>query len=366
MRSIRTLGLLMMVSFAEALTAAGWATLPPPDADGRVQIVLPPGGRLGRLELPWTGRPVGSAFLDGSPTRYVKWWSLSRSGHALDLSVVQLGAPTQPVRLTLELAEKSEQFSDGRWVFPVKQAAELPRRFREPRRFQWNFTATRPGTYFVEVAGQGWSEEGEAVELSVAGRTRPVLMRNIDSRRRWSVSQAGRMHVPAPGPQTLVAALGEHGHFLNGDLFAVTFRPAPEGARIYLPAGTFFIVPVAEAALRGRTLQASELGVDGWEDSGRASVAWQLEVAGRGDYQVAVEGSVCRDLSGSVASPTIRLGGRELGRVVAVPSNEVPGVLRWSALAPEVPKGEVELEVQPSSALVAAGFRLTAVRWEKR
>ena len=157
-RSVLRLAVIVAVAIDLLLAAAGIEALPPPDAEGRIQVVLAPSLRTGRVEYAWKGQFLASAFLDGSPQRYVKWWNVARNGRSIDLSLVQLGTFSEPARLTLEVAEQVTQFADGRWVFPVAQAIHEPHHFHEPSRFVWNFEATRPGTYFVEVAGQGWSD----------------------------------------------------------------------------------------------------------------------------------------------------------------------------------------------------------------
>ncbi len=357
------LAVLVAAAIDLRLSAAGMEALPPPDAEGRIQVVLAPGMHTGRVEYAWKGQFLASAFLEGSPKRYVKWWNMARNGHSIDLSLVQLGTFPEPARLTLEVAEQVTQFADGRWVFPVVQAIHEPHHFHEPRRFVWNFEATRPGTYFVEVAGQGWSVEGEAVELFIADRKRSVLMRNLDSHRRWSISHAGRMRIASAGPQTLVAVLGERGHYLNGDIAAVIFRPAPEGDRIYHPAVASRTLPTTEASLHGRTLRSGNAGIEGWDESGRSSVAWWLDVAGGGDYRVDVAGQISAGQAVGTSKLMVRVAGHRVTTIASGPTPDGTGLVRWTALAIDVPSGEVELEIQPSPDLVGAGFRLQDVHW---
>lgn len=87
--------LLLIIGGHSLPTRAAESGPGPSDDNGRYKLPLQETNRLSRVVLPWNGRDVVSAQLDGGSKRYVKWWSTTRGGRSLELSLVQLEASVE-------------------------------------------------------------------------------------------------------------------------------------------------------------------------------------------------------------------------------------------------------------------------------
>jgi hypothetical protein len=155
--------------------------------------------------------------------------------------------------------------------------------------YTWEFEATRPGNYTVEVLGSSWMEQTEAVEVQVGGRLRTGQLDFTASTSVVGNKSIGRLRIGQAGPQTLRLIVGEPGRTRLGRAMGVVLRPAPEGPRNRPGSGGEYLLESGTAALQGTNLVVSEVAggkrVSGWSESG-AALGWEYDDVKPGTYAV--------------------------------------------------------------------------------
>ncbi|MFT4547221.1 MAG: hypothetical protein ACI8XO_004626 [Verrucomicrobiales bacterium] len=221
-----------------------------PDAQGRLPLEVPAGGGQ-KFEIP-SGRNITTAYFAGDPARTPIVVEFNEDASKVMLDVPKVDGDGGEV--LLELAEGTTQFSDGRIVLSALDAkvdgtkAALESHPGNHRIgfwtaiddvVSWNYKATRPGMYQVELTYSLAGSAANNAEVRVGDEKCFAQLEPTGSWYRYSNVAAGRVYIAKPGQ----VAISVRGAELKGgalmNLKAVTLRPSIEGApAVQLEDGT--------------------------------------------------------------------------------------------------------------------------------
>ena len=254
----------------------------------------------GEMALPEVGHNITAAYFAGDPDRRP-----ISVGFNEDATQVRLHAPAgSGGKLTLEVAEKTTQFPDGRIVFSALDAtvegvkAKLESHPGNHRigfwteigdSVHWDYKATRPGMYDVELcyslAGGGASK----VEIELGGETAQAELSPTGSWYRYSTAPAGRIYIAKAGKLGVgVCGLSKTGGALM-NLKAVTLRPAPEGDPVVQAADGVVELDASSATVHSTLMQyernPKKLCLGYWANP-KDWASWSVPIARPGTFRV--------------------------------------------------------------------------------
>jgi hypothetical protein len=318
--------------------------VPEPDENDRFHVVLPRPGWGGKIDLKWNGAPLVAATVEGEPKRFVKSWNAVPGRRRTRIWVANVEGWEFPAQASFEVLRSTRQYPDGRWTFRLEDAKAAPVSRLGVELYTWEFEATRPGNYTVEVLGSSWLEQTEAVEVQVGGRVRTGQLDFTASTSVVGNKSIGRLRIGQAGPQTLRLIVGEPGRTRLGRAMGVVLRPAPEGPRNRPGTGGEYLLESGTAALQGMALGVSEGAgvkrVSGWTEPG-AALGWEYDDVKPGRYSVQIGwrawGGAPEHLEVETLRQKVRLvpegsGGEvrwaEAGEIVVPRMADIPLVLR--------------------------------------
>ena len=211
-------------------------------SDGRwIPEGLPEEG--GEVALSKTGHNITAAYLSSDAARAPIPVTFNK-----DATKVTLAVPTgKGGDVVLEVAEKTTQFPDGRIVLSALDAkvkGETAKLETHPGNHRigfwtelvdtvhWDYKATRPGMYDVELSYSLAGSGNSRVEISLGKEAAEGELAPTGSWYRYSTARIGRMYIHKPGKLPVgVRGLQKGGGALM-NLKAVTLRPAPEGKAV--------------------------------------------------------------------------------------------------------------------------------------
>ena len=329
--------------------------VPPPDENDRFHVVLPRPAWGGKIDLKWGGPPLVAATVEGEPKRFVKSWNAVPGRRRTRIWVANVEGWEFPAQASFEVLRSTRQYPDGRWTFRLEDAKAAPVSRLGVELYTWEFEATRPGNYTVEVLGSSWMEQTEAVEVQVGGRLRTGQLDFTASTSVVGNKSIGRLRIGQAGPQTLRLIVGEPGRTRLGRALGVVLRPAPEGPRNRPGASGEYLLESGTAALQGTNLVVAEIAggkrVSGWAESG-AALGWEYDDVKPGAYTVYIGWRAWGGAPEHLEVETLR-------QKVQIAPLSTGGEIRWAEA------GEISVQRTADIPLVlrAAG-RISGKDWE--
>ena len=311
------------------------------------------------MNLPEVGRNITAAYFSSDPER--KPIVVGFNEDATEVKLIAAGRGGG--ELVLEVAEGTTQFPDGRIVFSALDAeveGEKAKLETHPGNHRigfwselgdtvkWNYKATRPGIYDVELcyslAGSGPSE----AKIVVGGAAAQTKLEPTGSWYRYSTASAGQIYIEKAGKLTVrVRGLSRTGGALM-NLKAVTLRPAPEGEPVVQGADGVVEVDASAATVHSTLMQyerkAKKLCLGYWANP-KDWASWEIPIGKPGKFMVELTQGCGAGHGGSEVA--VRIGGQTLQFVV----DDTGGFQNWKVrelgeVTLDKP-GDYTLEVRP-------------------
>lgn len=232
---------------AKAITTP-WGTIAADQNDtGVLSLHLSTWPKSGKLELPTPSPNITRAYLQDDRTRRQLSLQFNADATHIDL-LLPTKQPTKNRVVILETAEKTLQYADGRIAFSALDAQVHGNRAKletHPGNHRigfwadaedyvdWNYTATRPGMYEVELTYSLSDGEGTEIAVEYAGKLLKGKLVSTGSWYKYTAMSLGKLYVAKSGKQTLtVKCLKKTGAAVM-NLKAITLRPTVEGKPIH-------------------------------------------------------------------------------------------------------------------------------------
>jgi hypothetical protein len=230
--------------------------------------------------------------------------------------------------IVLETVEKTEQFANGRIAFsaldsevlgpdeakPTAKLETMPGTHRigfwtkEKDFVRWQYTATRPGMYGVELTYAVAGGDGTEIEIKVGEKPLTCKLTTTGSYYRYTVLDAGNVYIPAAGklPITVRCLKKTGGAVMN--LKAVTLRPTCEGTPPKADDGGVITCHARDVTIHGMKVQYEpkpEKNTVGFWVNKEDTVSWNFDVAKAGKYEVEILQGCGKGQGGSKVLMTI-------------------------------------------------------------
>ncbi len=287
-----------------------------------------------------------------------------------------------PSKIVLETVEATEQFNNGRITLSALDAevfgpaGETPKAKLETQPgthrigfwtnekdfVRWQYSATRPGMYHVELTYAAAKGDGTEIEITVGEKSLTAKLISTGSFYRYTVLDFGKIYIPATGklPVT-VRCLKKTGDAVM-NLKAVTLRPACEGTPPKADEAGVLTCHARDVTIDGIKVQYEpkpEKNTVGYWINKSDTVHWDFDVAKAGKYEVEILQGCGKDQGGSEV--LLKLGSNELRFTVEDTGhfqNFKPRVIGEMELQP----GPQTLRVIPLSKANAAVMDLRQVK----
>lgn len=230
----------------ESPVKTGWGEIVAEGADTgvlRAKVETRPAD--GELPLPAPLANITRAYLAADRERRPLLLEFNQDASEIALHLAGEGAEQSSGDITLETAEKSQQFADGRIVFSALDATihgERAKLETHPGNHRigfwsdandhvaWKYKATRPGTYDVELTYSGFGNDGTLVEVAVGEAKLAGELASTGSWYRYTTLPVGKVQIPAAEAVAVAVRCTKKMGGAVMNLKAVTLRPACEGA----------------------------------------------------------------------------------------------------------------------------------------
>lgn len=196
-----------------------------------------------QVTLPQLGRNITAAYFADDPDRKPLTVGFNEDASRVTLQVPEGDGGS----VVLEAAENTTQFPDGRIVLSALDArveGERAKLETHPGNHRigfwsniddtvhWDYKATRPGMYDVELTYSVANGEGNEIECTFGSETLRGQLVNTGSWYRYTTVPVGRVYIEKAGklPVSIRGVKMKGGAVMN--LKALTLRPAPEGKEI--------------------------------------------------------------------------------------------------------------------------------------
>jgi len=269
--------------------------------------------------LPKTGRNITAAYLEGDPLRKPLTVEFNKDATKVTLSL-PAGAKGNAI---LELAEGTEQFRDGRIVLSALDAkvegskAKLETHPGNHRigfwsavedSVNWEYKATRPGMYDVELTYSSASPAGADVAVTVGSELLEATLGTTGSWYRYTTVSAGRVYIAKPGKVSIKVK----GTKMTGGALmnfkALTLRPAPEGKPIVQSADGSIELDAHDATVHGTLLQyerrETKLCLGYWAKA-EDWASWNFPITKPGKFKVLLTQGCGKGHGGSEVSVSV-------------------------------------------------------------
>lgn len=233
-----------------------------------------------------------------------------------DASAVTYYLPKEPKldpprQFVLETVEKSEQFKDGRITLSALDAQVLGPDGAKPTAkletqpgthrigfwtkdkdyVRWEYTATRPGMYAVELTYAVAGGTGTEIEIKVGEKPLTAKLTTTGSYYRYTVLDVGKVYIPAAGklPVTVRCLKKTGGAVMN--LKAVTLRPTCEGTPPKPDDQGVILCHARDVTIHGTKVQYEpkpEKNTVGFWVNKEDVVSWNFDIAKAGKYEVEI------------------------------------------------------------------------------
>jgi hypothetical protein len=295
------------VAAAADRLAVPWGSIDTTDeAVDRARLIVEKRPADGRLPLPAGFPQITRATLVNAVAADVPI-EISKSGEEVHLLLPEaLATAAEPTIVAVELADKTEQFADGRIVLTALDArvegqqAKLESHAGNHRigfwanpadAVAWNWKATRWGRYDARLTFSNGSPAGSEIEVTIGSETLSFKLPSTGSWYRYATLPLGRVHLPAAGdvPVRVRCAKLVGGAVMN--LKAITLEPACEGTPPVQEADGTVRLHGRDATVRGTTLRyepAEAKQTLGFWSKATDAATWSFRVTTPGTFDVEV------------------------------------------------------------------------------
>lgn len=255
-----------------------------------------------------------------------------------DASAITYFLPANPPleklrEIVLETVEKTEQFQNGRITLSALDAQVLGPNGAPPKAkletqpgthrigfwskeqdyVRWEYNATRPGKYAVELTYAVAGGNGTEIEIKVGEKPLTCKLTTTGSYYRYTVLDVGNVYIPAAGKlDVTVRCLKKTGGAVM-NLKAVTLRPTCEGSPPKADDTGVIVCHARDVTIDGIKVQYEpkpEKNTVGFWVNADDRVHWDFEVTKAGKYEIEILQGCGRDQGGSEV--LLVLGGNEL------------------------------------------------------
>ena len=342
-------------------------------ADGRWVIGESPKGGI-IMPLPKVGKNITAAYVEGDAKRTPVVVEFNKDATKVSLEVPE----NDGGEIVLEVAEKTAQFPEGRIVLSALDAkveGEKAKLETHPGNHRigfwteigdsvhWDYRATRPGMYDVELCYSVAGGEGNEVEIAIGGEKLKAKLADTGSWYRYSSVAAGRVYIPKPGR----VAIAVRGIKINGaalmNLKAVVMRPAPEGKKVVQRDDGSVELDAHDATVHGRLLQyernPKKLCLGYWANANEWA-EWTFPIGKPGRFRVELTQGCGSGHGGSEVAVAVA------GKILDFTVEDTGGFQNWKVRhLGEVAfskAGEHRLEVRPKNKKGVAVMDIRRVR----
>jgi hypothetical protein len=334
-------------------SAEGWQTLP---------ATLPP-----------LVRAVEESDPEGPPL--LLEWSNGASPGRLRIPPAGTASTSAPRAIRLETAEATGQFPDGRVVLRpadgARNGAPAPPTRDQPwialgtlaeDFIAWNHTATRPGTYDVELSAAP-RESGISAEFSLDDQTvsRELPMPEADSVH--LPTTLGRLAISRPGDVVARLRLSHRGGNALAKIGAIVLRPASEGRPVVQAQDGSVSCHARDVTIHGIQVQCEpkpQKNTIGYWTNPNDRVSWAFALEKPGTFQVEILQGCGKGQGGSEVVLTV--GGRTFPFVVEDTGHFQNFVRRTIGTVSLERPGRYRIEVRPVRKAGVAVMDLRQVR----
>ena len=233
-----------------------------------------------------------------------------------DASAITYFLPNNPKleslrEVVFETVEKTEQFQNGRITFSALDAEVHGPDGAKPRAkletqpgthrigfwtnakdfVRWEYEATRPGKYAVELTYSVAGGDGTEIEIKIGEQPLTCKLKSTGSYYRYNVIDVGNVSIPGAGklPVTVRCLKKTGGAVMN--LKAVTLRPTCEGTPPQADDAGVIICHARDVTIHGTKVQYEpkpEKNAIGYWGNKDDLISWTFDVAKAGKYEVEV------------------------------------------------------------------------------
>lgn len=360
-----------------ALCCSGVSLAGEVDANGRWLLDGDGTGAAGRV-LAAGGRNITAAYFADDPARKPLTFTFNEDATAVTLQAPASAAPAAGGgSIVLEVAEKTSQFPDGRIVLSALDArvegggARLEthpgnHRIVFPTRLDdsvhWDYKATRPGMYDVELTYGAAGGDGNEVAVTFGTESLSAALVGTENQECYTTVPVGRVYVEkAGGLPVQVRGLKATGGLMN--LKALTLRPAPEGEPVQQAADGSIELDARAATVHGVLLQYERKPQKrclGYWANPLDWASWSFSIGQPGTFRVELTQGCGSGHGGSEVE--LRLGGETLVFTV----DDTGGFQNWKVRElGQVRLGKADnhtLEVRPRNKVNAAVMDIRRIR----
>lgn len=290
------------LAFAADPITTPWGQIVPAAAPGTYDFVVTQWPVDRQLVVP-AGFPQlvrATAIAGGSPTDVI----FEYNADATRIAIV--ADPTTPDRITVETAEETTQFPDGRIVLTARTAkvngsrAKLETHPGNHRIGHWSSPQdtvewTRPlsrwGTYDVRLTYSTASPSGSEIEVTLGDTKLPAKLESTGSWYRYTTIPVGRLTIPAAGDLPVSVRCTKLVGSAVMNLKAVTLVPACEGTPPTQAADGSVTLHGRDATVRGTMLRwepAEKKQTLGFWTKPTDAAEWTFAVTTPGEFEVEV------------------------------------------------------------------------------
>ena len=276
------------------------------EAVDRARLVVERRPADGRLALPKMFPQVIRATLAGPEPQDIPI-EIATSGEEVHLILPPPPATAaEPAIVAVELADKTEQFADGRIVLTALDArvegkqAKLESHPGNHRigfwanpadAVAWTWKATRWGRYEARLTFSNASPEGTEIEVTIGAEKLTAKLPSTGSWYRYATLPLGRVYLPKSGdvPVTVRCTKLMGGAVMN--LKALTLEPACEGTPPQQAADRTVLLHGRDATVRGTMLRyepAEAKQTLGFWTRPTDAATWAFHVTQPGEFEVEV------------------------------------------------------------------------------
>jgi len=292
-------------------TPAEQATPQHEDGSGHELVDLRDWPANHRLVLTPPLRNYTRAYFDNDPQRRPILFEIKPDASAITLELPVVDDKAQRSNVWLESVEKTRQFSTGRITLSALDAEVLGPEGATPKAklesqpgthrigfwtkeqdyVRWEYNATRPGMYAVELTYAVAGGNGTEIEIKVGEKTVTGKLTTTGSYYRYTVLDVGNVYIPAAGklPVTVRCLKKTGGAVMN--LKAVTLRPTCEGTRPKADAAGVITCHARDVTIQGTKVQYEpkpEKNTVGFWVNREDQVLWEFDIGKTGKYEIEV------------------------------------------------------------------------------
>jgi hypothetical protein len=298
---------------AAKVPEVAWGKIIPIEAGtGEFALEITDWPAAGKLTLPTPFANITRAYLALDPNRKPLLVECNADATSIVLHLPKKKSADLTTLVALETAEKSEQFVLGRIVLSALDAKVQPGKGQttpeakleshpgnhrigfwtnSAETVEWNYTATRPGMYEVELTYSGDGNADTEVELKIGEKTLPIKLIDTGSWYKYTTGVAGKVYIPTAGPLSIEVKCTKQTGPAVMNLKAITLRPTCEGKMPEQAEDGTITCHARDVTIQGVKVQYEpkpEKNTVGYWVNEKDWVYWDFKANKPGKYQVEI------------------------------------------------------------------------------